>query len=388
MSTPENYCNVKSLFNSRKYSLHTAYAMSAFPNASETIFTERTDTDRDGSRLAYLTVEVGIACAGLMANLLVIATILSCKKLRSVNYQLILNLSFSDLGMVLFTFPFAVNMQEGGSWPKLVCLGFLPISDIFQGVSFWTITVIAISRYRILNGDFRIRKNTKRTTCLIACIWLVSFAVVTVPLIMIMKHIETPTGGICNVEFPEIEGYEKDFLKKIYTLVIRVALNYILPLFIITATYVMISIRITKANHQLVCMMNEQRLTERSILGIRIRSALKRNYHAKKLLTPLVLVFAVTVLPFNLLRVLQFFELNISYYQAKMVWIVCLVFLISHCAINPVIYCIVNPDFYQEMKQLLRKSPAGVQVLCSWLLTIFYQRTEDPMQLNSSPQPE
>ena len=355
-------------------------------NTSNTfVDTHRTEYDRDGSRLAYLTVEVGIAVSGLLANIVVIATILSCKRLRSVNYHLILNLCFSDIGILLFTFSFGVNIQERGSWPKFVCLYLLPLSDMFQGVSYWTITAIAISRYRTVLGNFSVGVNTlKKTKCVIVCIWLISFLVVSVPAIPYMEHIETPAGGFCRLDFPQIEGHDKQFLNMIYSFTIRLTLTYALPMAVIATTYISLSIHLSKVSRQLRCMMGERRFTERSLTGVQIRSALERNRRAKKLLTPLVLVFAITGFPLNLLRVWQYFGLDVVPYHTRIAVIVSLVFFISHCAINPVIYCIVNPDFYREMKMCLRKFVLIMRVLYRRLFSKTSRPNLELEQLNSS----
>ena len=357
--------------------------MTRSPNISNWTLSHRIEHDRDGSRLAYLTVEVAIAIAGLLANIVVVATILSSKKLRSVNYHLILNLSFSDIGILLFTFPFAVNVQERGNWPEFVCLGIFPFSDIFQGVSFWTITAIAISRYRAVQGDFNIRKNTLlKTKVLIGSIWLFSLALVSVPLIVFMKHLRSPTEDYCYPRFPILEGHERYFLKKIYVFTIRITLNYVLPLAIIAATYIAIAVHISRGIRQLQSIVSNEGFTGRDLRGIRIRLALKRNHRAKRFLSPLVLVFSISALPFNILRVLQFIELDISRYQAKIAYVVCVVFLLSYCAINPVIYCIVNTDFYREMKQMLHRVWSGIQKALSIVFNGFSQ-TQGSMQLNT-----
>ena len=339
--------------------------MTRSPNISNWTLGHRIEHDGDGSRLAYLTVEVAIAIAGLLANIVVVATILSTKKLRSVNYHLILNLSISDIGILLFTFPFAVNVQERGNWPEFVCLGIFPFSDIFQGVSFWTITAIAISRYRAVRGNFNVEKNTfLKIKVLIGSIWLFSLALVSVPLIVFMKHLQRPIRDYCYPRFPMLAGYERYFLKKIYIFTVRITLNYVLPLAIIAATYIAIAMHISKGIRQLQNIVSNEGISRRrSLTGIRIRSTLKRNNRAKKLLSPLVLVFSVSALPFNLLRVLLFYdhELDISRYQANIAYVVSVVFLLSHCAINPVIYCVVNQDFYREMKQVLNKVWSGIQ---------------------------
>lgn len=348
-------------------------------------FVERKEYDRDGSRLAYLTVEVGLAVMGLLANIVVIATILSCKKLRSVNYHLILNLCFSDVGILLFAFSFGVNIQEGGSWPKFVCLYLVPLSDLFQGVSYWTITVIAISRYRTVLGNFSVGENTlKKTKCVIAAIWLASFLVVSVPAIIYMKYIETPAGGFCTLDFPEIKGYKRQFVKMIYSFTIRLALNYVLPLAVIAITYIAISIHLSKVSRELKYIMGQRCFTERSLTGVQIRSALERNRRAKKLLTPLVLVFAITGFPLNFLRVWQYVGSDVEPYQAKIAFIVSLSFFISHCAINPVIYCIVNPDFYREMKICIRKSVCMIRALYTGMFRKTSRGDHELEDLNSS----
>ena len=88
---------------------------------------------------------------------------------------------------------------------------------------------------------------------------------------------------------------------------------------------------------------------------------LRQNNRAKKILTPLVVTFAVTMLPVNVFRVTTVvwpaFEEQ-EYYAYLVYTMIVLTFINS--AANPVIYSLVSKDFRRGIYSLFHQN------LCQW----------------------
>jgi len=99
---------------------------------------------------------------------------------------------------------------------------------------------------------------------------------------------------------------------------------------------------------------------DKCTLMANVKSArLKHNKRAKRILTPLVVVFAVTMLPLSILRVTIVFwpEIIGKEYYSNLIYTV-FVFAIVNSSANPVIYSVVSRDFREGIKNLSCR--------CSW----------------------
>ena len=143
-------------------------------------------------------------------------------------------------------------------------------------------------------------------------------------------------------------------------------LTYLLPLAVISFTYISIS-RVLRRSSNFVIRMKEVNLVAMSQVDRRVylthaKSArLRQNIRAKKILSPLVLTFAATMLPLNVFRLTMLFWPAFSekeYYMHLLNSVV--VSTIINSAANPVIYSVVSRDFRKEITSLLHHD------LCQW----------------------
>ena len=121
--------------------------------------------------------------------------------------------------------------------------------------------------------------------------------------------------------------------------------SYILPLTVITFTYIVISRLINRSSAFIKLMKkegyadDEQRLSQ--IKSVRLR----QNERAKKILTPLVLTFAVTMLPLNIFRLIWAWKPALVEQHFKLLLNVVTVFVLINSSANPVIYSVVSKEF-------------------------------------------
>ena len=256
------------------------------------------------------------------------------------------------------TTPFVIiRLEMPLNWPfgEFACLYFYPVVEIFYGSSVWCIAVIAIERYqkmfsietfgrnRTPNGRIQIAKRTA------AVVWVISFLALCFPLYLVVDYQVLSNGGhFCGpIRWTH-------FVETVYIICLTL-LTYVIPLAIISFTSIAISrvlrqniniFRPTQQAHHLAKSQNDKRDYLVHLNGVRLR----QNIRAKKVLSPLVVIFAVTMLPLNVFRLAMVFwpafseQKHFAYLLNAMV-----VSTIINSAANPVIYSVVSRNFGKGM---------------------------------------
>lgn len=298
------------------------------------------------AQLVRFILDAVIFVAGVLGNGLVCVVVIKENLHRSLAYCLILNLAISDLGVLLFSLPFAVLRTEDVSWPlgEFGCKVLYPLSDVFHGVSIASITAIAVFRYRgIISGHGMSQKGAMKTVkIVIVVIWILSALLFVVPLFFVMNYSESGGEVFCYPKFPNMMLY------KLYQAE-TVLLTYLLPLGIILFTY----LRIRRRLNESIALHSQIRRESRnpaSKAPDRTRCASERNYRALKVLTPVVLVFFVTLLPYNVFRVVDIFQDTSKFEYLLLFFKICIVFFVCNSSANPLIYALFSEDFRKAFK--------------------------------------
>jgi len=334
-------------------------------------FTEEIDSSPTMNQLYFeepavlmitrLTIEVTLAFMGLVGNTVVSFVISRQHKFRSGLKLFIRNLAFADIGILAISFPIAVVKEQlPFYWPfgRVICLYFYPLAEVFHGVSVWSITAIAIERYRKITTIKGARNSTyistKSLNWGLLAIWLISFLVVSLPLLFVMDFMEhnteTSTEIFCVVAWSHT-------IHSIYIISLAI-FWYLLPLVIIVFTYVKISREIQQSNefHKTSIRRRSRQRNLEDSRNTRLTMEAKRmrqNSKAKKILTPIVLVFTISMLPLNALRVmLLFWEELVFEKHFLLIYNVCVIGVVINSAADPLIYSIVSKDFRSELKEI------------------------------------
>ena len=303
-----------------------------------------------------LTFEVIIALFGVIGNILVVIVISRLGKKKQPADLYTQNLAIADLGILLLALPVgAIREKAPMSWPfgEFSCLYLYPVPEIFHGASVWCIAVIAIERYRRMVtikilGRNRNKTLLQRAKTVAACVWLISFFIFCLPLYFIVDYRDLQNGGKwCGPVWPP-------FFLRVYTGFVLNLFSYILPLVIISFTYIAIYRVLSKSSVfikdmkrvDVIMLGEEQRGTLTKVESVRLR----QNNRAKRILTPLVVIFAVTMLPLIILRLILVFWPAIirrEYYKQLLYSVT--VSVIINSSANPVIYSVVSRDFRKGM---------------------------------------
>lgn len=313
------------------------------------------DTNMEFTPVVKLALQVLVALFGVFGNLMVAIVFGRLRKRKTPADFYVQNLAIADLGTLLLAFPLSViRMKIPWNWPfgKFSCLYMYPVPEAFYGASVWCIAVIAVERYRKivvlrkpnLNGN---KKSLKNAKIVVVCTWLMSFLVFSLPLNVVLEYHENQTGGKwCGTVWPSW------LTAQVYVALLTL-LSYILPLAVISWTYLAISRKLTRSSFFLKNLKRSQQGAQNN----RLKSLrLRQNKRAKRILTPIVVVFAVTMLPVTILRLTFAFwpALAEQEYYEDLVY-TATVFVILNSSANPVIYSIVSRHFRRGIKNIYHR---------------------------------
>ena len=222
---------------------------------------------------------------GLTGNLLVVVVIIRRKTRKRMNDFFVLNLSVSDLCLIIFCLPPLIYVELiGYVGSRFYCKFVWPMVTVSYCSSIYTITSMACYRCRVLLRPFELPPCKKTVLLWISTIWFLSF-VVTTPLIVASKFREDFHGSTCYEDWPSIS------FKRGYTVALFI-LQYLLPLLTIVVAYIRIGIDLTRTK---VRRASVTKRGEVSTGGVR-----EENIKIIKVLLTIVILFAFCMLPVHL----------------------------------------------------------------------------------------
>lgn len=307
-----------------------------------------------GALVFQITLWSTIVFLGVVGNLLVCFVILSQAKMKtSMNYYL-LSLAIADLGVLLIIYPVVLlRYLSPFRWllGKHACHYLYPTVEVFFGASIWSITAIAVERYRNIVGAQRYQiqhRSRVRTFVVIGVVWLASFLFSSVPLYPVMDY--HPTLEICLPAMPNL------FFQS-YSIVL-IVIWYALPLVVIAFTYVSIKKRVLQSVAFRTSMSEHddgnQAALHASSKKERIDKRIWRQGNkTTRILTPLVILFTVTMFPLNAFRVMALIMPDYwkkSYYNLIMGQLI--MFIMINSSANPLVYYIMSKEFKGAFKKI------------------------------------
>ncbi|ELV10047.1 C-C chemokine receptor type 5 [Tupaia chinensis] len=270
---------------------------------------------------------------GFVGNMLVVLTLVNCKKLKSMTDVYLLGLAISDL-LLIFTLPFwahyaASDWTLGDAMCKL-CTALYHIG-YFGGVLF--IVLLTIDRYlAIVHAVFALKARTVTFGVVTSGVTWVVAVLASVPGIIYSRSQKEGVRYTCSPHFPPSQFH---FWKNFQALKMNI-LGLVLPLLVMVVCY-------------------------SGILKTLLRCRNEKRHKAVRLIFAIMVVYFLFWTPYNLVLLLTtfpgFFGLNScsSSNRLDQAMQVTETLGMTHCCVNPVIYALVGEKFRNYLSVFFQK---------------------------------
>ena len=313
-------------------------------------------------RYFQLSVQVFIAFFGIFGNVLVCITVSQRKSLRSTTNFYLLSLAVADIGVLMINFPLAI-FKSYFIWPfgEAFCLYIYPMTDVFFGASIWSIAVIAIERScctttRHLRTSYRLKQHGPKSYArwVLLLVWSVSLLAAAIPSYLITRY--SKEHNACYPHWPS-DATHFGIYKQVHILAM-LFLWYVIPLVLIICSAMRITKHLNTSSAFHRAMESEwlpqSNQAEKSCFLYEERKRIKQNMKAKKLLTPVVLVFCITMLPLHAFHLVALYcKEFVSWKFYIVMFNIVILFVISNSALNPLVYCMVSREFRTGFHNIL-----------------------------------
>lgn len=284
----------------------SAYKFSTTVNASVTQLTPANQTRPGNSssqifEATFVSLMAFVIIAGMIGNVMVIATIAAKKSMWTPCNLFITNIAIADLLVAIILTPLRMAEVFIG-WPlgEFLCQFFGPLQDVIVCISAVTHTVIALERHRGIVTPFKTKLSLRRAKITIAIICIACYLVIGLPLALVLKQVDRKGAKYCRAQWPLKTS-------RIIFEVYLVAVFILMPLVTQTITYVKIVAKIKKEDSSAQTISRSGTVEQR-------RNQIRKKAHLVKMLIILVAVFQVCFIPRGVILLVK--EFTSPSYQA------------------------------------------------------------------------
>lgn len=188
-----------------------------------------------------------ISLVAIVGNALVMFVVIYKRNMQTITNVFIANLALADVAIGIFTIPFQFHAALLQRWEfaEFMCKVAPFVKNLSVNVSILTLTVIAFDRYIAVMSPLRAGIRKQVAILVLSVIWLVSM-IFSLPeaIYYETKHVfDTQIWSKkleCSAEWPS-----ETFVQLYFTLL--VILQYIVPLIVISFSYIRVAHRIWKS---------------------------------------------------------------------------------------------------------------------------------------------
>lgn len=306
------------------------------------------DKEPFGVTILRIGFQIALGFLGVIGNVTVCVVIIQKPKVLGPASQYLFSLAIADLCTLIFNLPIAILKEEDPfrwSLGRAFCLYIMPTTETFFGAAIFSIGLIGFERYvNIARKTARARRRLsyKKRCFILIGVWASAFAVGSIPMYAFIEY--DSCHKMCHLPWSMTV-----FITYIMTLTV---LWYVFPLAVVAFSYIKIAQLVSKRTTSLQGMPYGS-TSMGNLHSSSIKTMLRQKRKTYRILTPLVILFAVCMLPLTLLRLVAIFWTEIAfkpYYTVLLTLMV--VSTILNSAADPVIYCVVNREFRQQVKSI------------------------------------
>ncbi|XP_031561082.1 neuropeptide FF receptor 1-like [Actinia tenebrosa] len=272
---------------------------------------------------------------GVIGNGLVLCSIATRRRRRlTANDVFIMNLTLSDLLLLLVFLPFAIYIRLAPFKPTaFICKFMAPIITVALGGTIFTLAVMAIQRCFTITHPFRQEMTVKMASLTILGIWFLSIAISFPKIVNAM-----PKRNKCYIR------WKYPFHKKAYMVGLFVV-RFAIPFVLIMISYVKMGIALLRTQ--------SPRFTTDSKGNIRNVTNREENVAVIKTLVLITALFLVCMLPYRVSLLLMTFSQLKRNMIVINVYSTAAILTIAHSCINPIIYGAFLKQFKNDYKRLV-----------------------------------
>jgi len=296
-----------------------------------------------------------ISLTAVVGNSTVILIVLTSRRMQSVTNFFIANLALADVIIGLFAIPFQFQAALLQRWnlPSFLC----PFCPFFQNLSvnasIFTLTAIAVDRYKAIMYPLKSHASKSRTKGVIVVIWIVS-TILAVPMVILYKVYDV------NHDYENFPDFFNPHAPDLYQCLpypqptnatqttvkffqwyknCLCLLQYFIPLVIISGAYIRMAVALWSSRTPGAAQLD------------RDRQMMNNKKKVIKMLMMVVALFTLAWLPLQLYDVLNqiFHQIN-EYPYINIIWFCMHWLAMSNSCYNPFIYLLLNDKFQKELR--------------------------------------
>ena len=282
----------------------------------------------------------GIFLLGIIGNGNVCLTIALKQRLRTTPNLLVLNLSATDFIFVALYTPTQLSFFENNySWVMgdAVCKLTYTVLPTCLSSSVGTLLCIAVMRYKAVSSllQARLGLSHKSAAVVITMIWLVSL-LTGLPVLLVAKTTTSKDKIFCSEMWPVDKPYEEIYW--IFIFIIQYAIPLVVIAFLSIATLMKVKRSRRRVLQSASNSNNKDNTIASRVLDTSLRQRRRQENNMSRLLTCLVVLYAICMLPqHGLFFWLKYGDFSKQKYGLY-IFAIANAFPIANSALNSVVY--------------------------------------------------
>ena len=294
---------------------------------------------------------------GLVGNGAVCSAIVLKQRLRTTANMLVLNLAAADFVFVALYAPTQLSFFENNySWEMGdgVCKLTYTVLPACLCATVETLLCIAVIRYKAVASPFRLRVGMtyKTTAVVISVIWLTSL-LTGLPVLLLAKTVQYQDRVFCDEIWPVGKPYREAYWVFIFLI------QYAIPLLAIILLSIATIVKVKQSRARVIPSapsINNEANSVSHVLQASVRQRQRREINMSKMLTGLVILYAICMLPQHVV----FFWLtygNLKQQEYSLyIFTIANMFPIANSALNPLIYGSLHKELKSGFKNCIKCS--------------------------------
>ena len=292
---------------------------------------------------------------GIVGNGAVCSAIVLKQRLRTTANLLVLNLAAADLIFVALYAPTQLSFFENNySWEMgdIVCKLSYAVLPACLCSTVATLLCIALLRYQAVSNPFHVRigMTYKTTGTVVSVIWLSSL-LMGLPVLLVAKTTQYQDKVFCDEVWPVDKPYREVYWVLIFLL------QYVLPLMVIVFLSIATVIKVKQSRARVLpsaSTTNNDDNTNANVLNASLRQRRRRENNMSKMLTGLVVMYAICMLPQHVVFFwLTYGDLKKQEYSLY-IFTIANIFPIANSALNPLIYGSLHKELKAGFKNCVK----------------------------------